>query len=222
MRARILRRNFRAFTLVDLTIVIATAALFVVFFLPQLARPKRAGCRTFCSNNLKQVGLSFRLFSTDNGDAYPMELSTNLGGTKEFVRTPYSAFRHLLAMSNELSTPFVVVCPEDKGRTRAANWVGLNNRAVSYFIGLEATETNRQTILSGDRYLTSGRSVTNGFLVLTTNDVIRWTKNYHTNHGNLGLGDGSVTGQVDSTNLQQALRDSGVPTNRLALPELPP
>ncbi|HYV28933.1 MAG TPA: hypothetical protein VFA77_15465, partial [Candidatus Eisenbacteria bacterium] len=98
----------------------------------------------------------------------------------------------------------------------------LSNRAVSYFIGLEAAETNPQSILSGDRYVRSSRPVANGFLVLTTNDVIRWTKNYHTNHGNLGLGDGSVTGQVDSTNLQQALRDSGVPTNRLALPELPP
>jgi competence protein ComGC len=222
MKPRLLQREFRAFTSVDLTIVIATAVLFVVFFLPQLARPKRTSCRTFCSNNLKQVGLSFRLFATDNGDVFPMELSTNLGGTKEFVQAPYSAFRHLLAMSNELSTPFVVVCPEDKGRTRAANWAGLSNRAVSYFIGLEATETNPQSILSGDRYLTSSRSMKNGFLVLTTNDVVRWTKNYHTNHGNLGLGDGRVTGQLDSTNLQQALRDSGVTTNRLALPELPP
>ncbi|HYT61936.1 MAG TPA: hypothetical protein VEL06_17280 [Haliangiales bacterium] len=44
-----------------------------------------------------------------------------------------------------------------------------------------------------------------------------WTKEIHQQSGNLLLDDGSVQ-PVDSAGLQKALRDSGVATNRLAIP----
>jgi prepilin-type N-terminal cleavage/methylation domain-containing protein/prepilin-type processing-associated H-X9-DG protein len=219
MRNRIVCGKAKAFTLIELIVVIAAIALLIGLILPWLAKSHVRISRIACTNNLKQVSLSFRLFATDNDERFPMQVSTNAGGTKELVDAPYSAFRHFLALSNELGTSFVVVCPKDQERVYATNWANLGNRTLSYFVGLNAMETNAQSILSGDRYLTSSRPATNGFLVLTTNDVVRWTKNYHTNHGNLAFGDGSVTWPMDSTNLQRALRDSGSTTNRLALPE---
>jgi len=40
---------------------------------------------------------------------------------------------------------------------------------------------------------------------------------YHDYHGYVAFGDGSVH-QLDSAGLQKALRNSGVATNRLAIP----
>jgi len=51
----------------------------------------------------------------------------------------------------------------------------------------------------------------------TTNQPVGWTKEIHQQSGNLLLDDGSVQ-PVDSAGLQKALRDSGVATNRLAIP----
>ncbi len=121
-------------------------------------------------------------------------------------------------MSNELSTPKIIVCPEDKRRTWATNWViDFSNQNLSYFVGFNASETNANSLLSGDRYLTAAQTLANGFLELTTNENVRWTRKYHTYHGYLLLADGSVQ-QVDSVGLQKALRNSGVATNRLAIP----
>jgi len=121
-------------------------------------------------------------------------------------------------MSNELFTPKFLVCPQDRKRAWATNWVaGFDNRNVSYFVGLNASESNTNSILSGDRYLAGSRPTANGFLELATNDSIRWVKKYHDYHGRLVLGDGSVS-WLDSGGLRQALRDSGAATNRLAIP----
>ena len=44
--------------------------------LPALAAAKRKAQRINCVNNLKQVGLAFRIWEGDNNDKYPMAVST--------------------------------------------------------------------------------------------------------------------------------------------------
>ena len=39
-----------------------------------------------CDCNLKQIGLSLRVFANDHSDKFPMQLSTNQGGTMEYFR----------------------------------------------------------------------------------------------------------------------------------------
>jgi len=51
--------------------------------------------RIQCVNNLKQVGLAFRVWAGDNTNKYPTSL---------------------VVMSNELSTTKILVCPSDKER----------------------------------------------------------------------------------------------------------
>jgi hypothetical protein len=53
-----------------------------------LAKAKRQGAKINCANNLKQIGLSFRQFATDQQDRFPMSLSTNEGGASEYVNSP--------------------------------------------------------------------------------------------------------------------------------------
>src|SRR5262249_29606447 len=139
-------------------------AILAGMLLPALAKAKTRAQRIKCTSNLKQVGLSFRIFATDNSDQFPMSIPFANGGSAEANFNPLLTWMHFLALSNELSTPRVLVCPSDQ-RTEATTFatnvsnlpqnktmVPFNaNKCVSYFVGLEADETKPQCFLAGDR-----------------------------------------------------------------------
>jgi len=45
------------------------------------------GQRLFCVNNLRQTGLAFHNFATRHQDRFPMQVSTNDGGSLEYVQS---------------------------------------------------------------------------------------------------------------------------------------
>ena len=217
------QRSRAAFSWMELLVVIVTVMLvFVVLsmLLPGLANRNRRSPRIQCVSNLKQIGLAARMWSNDNGEKFPWAVSTNKGGTLEFAASP-EVFCHFVAMSNELSSPKVLVCPSDRERLRATTFMTpLANSNVSYFVGLDADETRPQTILSGDRNIIGG--VTNGaWMVFRATNTPSWGSDIHNLQGNIGLGDGSV--QQFTTNslakqFQAALATQTNPVIRLAIP----
>jgi prepilin-type processing-associated H-X9-DG protein len=208
----------KGFTLVALLVIIAVLALLAAMLLPALAAAKKKAQRINCVNNLKQCGLAFRIWEGDNGDKYPMDVPTAKGGTMEFS-TGADTFRHFQVMSNELSTPRILICPADV-RVAADNFTSLKNQNVSYFVGLDASEESPQMLLDGDRNLTGGSAPENGILKLVPGGPVGWTTAIHNNQGNLGLADGSVQ-QLFNFGLRAALQNSGNATNiwRISLPE---
>lgn len=216
----------RGFTGWDLLVVVATILFAVVFLLV----PRTTGCgakasRINCVSNLKQIGLAFRLWSNDHDEIFPMNLSASgtKGGTLEFALTG-EVWRHFQIISNEINSPKVLFCPDDKKRSKTAEWQSFtNNSHLSYFVGLDANEILPQTILSGDRNLTSATvKPLKGVLNLTTNDRVEWTKELHNLNGNVGLADGSAQ-QVTTSSLNKQLTAAFLSTtqtvHRLALPE---
>jgi len=205
------RFSTNGFTLVALLVIIAVIAVLAAMLLPALASAKRKAQRINCINNLKQLGLAYRIWEGDNGDKYPMAVFN--------INSGADTFRCFQVMSNELSTPRILVCPADT-RTAAANFIRLKNQNVSYFVGLDAKDSLPLMFLSGDRNITGPAAPENGILKLVPGGSVSWTAEIHVNQGNLGLADGSVW-QYSNSQLREALQKSGDKTDswRLALPE---
>jgi len=126
-------------------------------------------------------------------------------------------------VSNELSTPKILWCPTDAGRTIATNFTtDFNNVKISYFVGLDADTNHPQAFLSGDdNFEIGGVPAKSGLMDLSSNTPVAWTAARHRNSGknmgNIALSDGSV--QSGSTaDLQTRLRQTDLATNRLAIP----
>jgi prepilin-type N-terminal cleavage/methylation domain-containing protein len=172
------QKNKLAFTLIELLVVIAIIAILAAMLLPALAAAKKKAQKISCTNQLKQVATAFKVWEGDNGDKFPMGVSTSSGGAKEYVTratgagtstaaNTYNPGMEFDVMSNELSTAKILYCPSDsRGGQYSTNWsygslmavanatsaAGLSAAtSISYFInGDAANDSDPQMVLSGD------------------------------------------------------------------------
>lgn len=194
----------RAFTLLELILVMAIITILAALMLPAVSRARLKADRVKCVSNLKQIGAGFHLFANDHQGRLPMEVSIREGGSLEWVRGG-NAFKHFQALSTELGHPRILNCPTD-ARSPANNWSSLANSNLSYFVSLEPKLNNSRSLFAGDRNI-SQTDVELSNVMQTTYATVHWTTNLHSAKGNLLFGDGRVE-QVNNDQLRFALEVS--------------
>ncbi len=62
----------KAFTLIEMLVVIAVISLLTAVLMPVLARARREGKAVMCLSNLRQLGIAAQLYADDNDGYYPI------------------------------------------------------------------------------------------------------------------------------------------------------
>jgi hypothetical protein len=210
-------------TLLETLVVLALLTMLIAFLAPAFTHARQHSGPAFnCGNNLRLIGTAFTEWAADNLDDYPMAVSTNVGGSREYA-TGTDVFPHFLPMSNEFGqSPKTLLCPKDRERLPATNFDSLADANISYFLGVTVSNAeNTNLFLCGDRNISDGIGANNSQLALTTNDAATWTRGLHTDErrvaGMILQADGSVS-MMGNAELRQALKREGVAPAILALP----
>jgi prepilin-type N-terminal cleavage/methylation domain-containing protein len=114
MRCR--SRRPRAFTLVELLVVIGIIAVLVAILLPVMGKARESARRTVCLSNLRQVHAIFHMYAIENRDLVPLGYRA---GRKQFNSMIYSATSGkycifgVLYMNGQMNEPDVFFCPSN-------------------------------------------------------------------------------------------------------------
>ncbi len=175
MRAPKMNRH-AAFTWIEMMVVIVCVVLLALIVVPPLSHPTAKISRISCVNNLKNIGLAWRIYATDNNGIYPWQTAAtnrSVFGPTNYATVPGAALvpaqgvgAVFAFVTNEFSTPKILLCPADGKRFQlktnsfaflmAPAQAVVRDRAISYFIGTSASGEQPQSILGGDRNLAGG------------------------------------------------------------------
>jgi prepilin-type processing-associated H-X9-DG protein/prepilin-type N-terminal cleavage/methylation domain-containing protein len=211
----------QAYTLFELLTTMAIIGLLAALLMPAVSKGYARARRVYCINSLRQSGIAFHGFAHGHDDKFPIQVSTNAGGSLEWLQSTYGindefyfSYRHFLPLANELRTPKILTCPSDT-RQPALRFESFHNENLSYFVAANPELGKSDSVVAGDRNL----SPTFGSIARIGGALyLKWTRELHQFRGNVLFADGHVEQLNDILRITNA---TSTKVDQLLVPSVP-
>lgn len=217
------------FTIFELSITLLAIGLLGAVAVARLHDMRQGGGRNplQCQENLRFIAIALQDFSTEHGDRFPWEIPQSQGGSLEAISSGQAA-PHFRSLTNTIRNTRTLLCPMDPMRYRGATLTSLDDSAISYFLNISARKESKNTILAGDRTISTTEDNTTGEIGVNSKSALQWTRpspdeaghqeiQTRESTGNLIFNNGSLM-ETTSFQLQRVIRALGTNTHRFILP----
>jgi prepilin-type N-terminal cleavage/methylation domain-containing protein len=164
-----LRRLRRAFTLVEMLVVIAIIAILAAILFPALRGVRAKGMEADCGNNLRQLGVAMYQFASTYGGMFPPPTAASydgrqdnlLGSLNEFVSTNSPTWFCRRYVAYEAVSPETQMAKSTIGyfywayTTTATNGLDMNARTSFWQSAGNTAPSNAPLVLMSDRFTVS-------------------------------------------------------------------
>lgn len=103
-------RQKQGFTLIELLVVIGIISILAAMLLPGLSRAREAARRVSCANNLRQLGLSLKMYASESAGLFPT-IQRYVGDQCNLKNSRILIFDGRSMYPEYLSESRVLVCP---------------------------------------------------------------------------------------------------------------